>query len=55
MENKTTITIKDAFTEASVARECPNLQDMLSLIEDCLRASGFKFKGTLTIDEGDDE
>jgi hypothetical protein len=55
LKNKTTITIKDAFGEAAITREDPNLEDMLSMIENCLRASGFSFKGNLTIDEGDDE
>ena len=55
LKNKTTIIIKDAFGEATITREAPNLEDMLSMIENCLRASGFNFKGSLTIDEGDDE
>jgi len=55
LKNKTTIIIKDAFTKATITREAPNLEDMLSMIENCLRASGFNFKGSLTIDEADDE
>lgn len=51
LKNKTTIIIKDAFGRASITREDPNLEDMLSMIENCLKASGFCFKGNLTIDE----
>jgi len=57
MINKTTITIKDAFCEASVTKEAPNLEDMLELIETVLRAHGFCFVGQLTIknEEEDDK
>ena len=47
LRNKTTIIIKDAFGEATITREAPNLEDMLSMIENCLRASGFKYKSSL--------
>lgn len=48
-----TLTIQDEHSEVSITRDVPNLEQMLELMEDALRAHGFCFKGQLIIEEND--
>ena len=50
----TTLIIKDNDSELSLTRETKNLEEMLQLFEDSLRGLGFNFKGSLIIEEEDD-
>jgi hypothetical protein len=51
MTDKVTLTLKDQNGEVSITRDVANLGEMLQLLEDALRASGFVFNGNLTIEE----
>ena len=48
----TTVIIKDGDgQELSITREANNLEEMLELWEDALRALGFQFNGKITIED----
>ena len=50
----TTLIIKDNDSELSLTRETKNLEEMLQLFEDSLRGLGFNFRGTLVIEEANE-
>jgi hypothetical protein len=46
-----TIIIRDEDSEVQITRQASNLEDMLMLIEDTLKACGYQLKGNLIIAE----
>lgn len=48
------VTIKTPYVETSTTKELYTLDELLEVIEYCIRASGFCFKGNLVIKEEDE-